>query len=349
MKALPRRYLNIGVHLLGWCLLGFLLLFYFPLSWDIVVPTFFWLWQSIVLVMMFVLFYVNANIIVPATIIREKASLFFIWILIALFLTQLAAYSYTTYTDMHHRLSELLGNRPRKYQLFDNFVFTISLLVLALSTGWSMLMYWQQAAQREKALEKDKSDTELALLKMQINPHFFFNSLNSVYSLTYLNVEDSRKALLTLSRMMRHLLYSTEGENTTLSLEIDFLKDYVSVMRLRATDRVNVMLDIRETSEDYPIAPMLLLPFVENAFKHGIDATQKTEIIIRLWQEESTLHLNVVNGICAPATNEHGEGGVGLSNTMRRLQLLYPEKHELSNGVNVDGNYEVNLKIDLEP
>lgn len=355
-----RSYLNVGIHVLGWSLLGFLQLFYIPLSWNVEVPAFFWLWHCIVLIMLIILFYANAKVIVPRTIIAGKPWLFLLWILAAIFMTQFVAYQYTQHTDMHNRMATLL-NTNREYFILDNFVFTISLLVLALSTGWAMMTHWQRSSQREKQLEQDKThadikllklqqdktNTELEMLKMQINPHFFFNSLNSVYSLTYIDVEDSRKALLTLSRMMRYLLYSAEGEDTSLSKEIVFLKDYIAIMRLRATEKVNIIVEIPDVMEDFPIAPMLLLPFVENAFKHGVDPTAGTEIRIALWMEGTKLFMDVTNGVFARRNLEHDEGGIGLTNTRRRLELLYPGRHELTADINTDGKYQVKLNIDL--
>jgi len=343
-----KPYLNLGLHVLGWLLLGFLLLFYMPLTWSVTVPSFFWAWQSMVLLIMLALFYVNALVIVPRTIIDGRTSMFILWILASIFFIQLIAYVFTSTTDMHRRMATILGDKRHKSQLLDNFIFTITLLVLGISTSWAMLQHWQQAALHKQQLEQDKAVAELAMLKTQINPHFFFNSLNSIYSLTYINVEDSRKALHTLSRMMRYLLYGKEDDRATLLEEVKFLRDYVSLMRLRSTEKVSISISIPDKLIDYPIAPMLLLPFVENAFKHGVDATAKSEIQIALAQQQGILELRVINSAFAKSPDGISEGGIGLTNTRRRLQLLYPQKHTLEAGLSDEDTYEVNLKIDLE-
>jgi len=250
---------------------------------------------------------------------------------------------------MHERMAALFGDKRGHNKYFDFFVLMITLLVMGISTSWALLRYWQQAAQHKQQLEQDKAEAELAMLKIQINPHFFFNSLNSIYSLTYIDVEDSRKALHTLSRMMRYLLYGNGDENTTLLEEVDFLKNYIALMRLRSTNKVNIVTDIPDTLTNYPIAPMLMLPFIENAFKHGVDAMAKSDIIIRLQQQGAQLQVQVVNSVFEKKNNEPGEGGIGLANTERRLQLLYPNKHQLQAGLNREGCYEVILKIDLAP
>ncbi|MNQ30779.1 Sensor histidine kinase YpdA [compost metagenome] len=342
-----RPYLFTGLHILSWLLLGFIMLFYIPIAWNVVLPSVFWLWQMIILVLLIILFYSNAKIIVPKTIIKDNTSPFLIWAFLAIFVMQLIAYFYTSETDLHNKVSEVLGFKKYRNPYFDNYVLMLTLLVLGISTSWSMLQYWQKAAQHKQKLEQDKTVAELAMLKAQINPHFFFNSLNSIYSLTYTNVEDSRSALHTLSRMMRYLLYSTEGERTTLLKEVDFLKDFIALMRLRANSKLTITTNIPEKLHDYPIVPMLLLPLVENAFKHGVHATDKSEIHITLTQNGTELEFEVENTFFEKTTVSD-EGGIGLTNTKRRLHLIYPNKHTLTAGIAKNGKYNVKLQITLE-
>jgi LytS/YehU family sensor histidine kinase len=258
-----------------------------------------------------ILFYSTAKKIVPKTIIRDNTSAFLVWAFAAIIAMQLIAYFYTSQTDLHNQISKAIGFKKYKNPYFDNYVFTLTLLVLGISTSWAMLTHWQKAAQHKQKLEQDKTMAELAMLKAQINPHFFFNSLNSIYSLTYTDIEDSRNALHTLSRMMRYLLYSTEGERTTLLKEVEFLKDFIALMKLRANSKLTINTEIPEKLHDYPIVPMLLLPLVENAFKHGVHATDKSEIHIKLSQN-----------------NTH--------------------QHYISFGVTDHGTYNIKLKITLE-
>jgi len=342
-----KPYIFVGLHILVWLLLGFTLLFYIPLTWNILLPPIFWLWQSIVLFFMIVIFYFNAHVIVPRTIIRDNISPFFILALFIIFIMQLIAYLYNYNTDLHNKLALILGFKKYRNDYFDNYVFTITLLVLGISTSYAMLSHWQKAAQHKQKLEQDKTMAELAMLKAQINPHFFFNSLNSIYSLTYTNIEDSRSALHTLSRMMRYLLYSTEGERTTLLKEVEFMKDFIALMKLRANKKLTITTDIPEKIHDFPIVPMLLLPLVENAFKHGIHATDKSEIHISLKQDGNNLEFEVENTFFEK-TSTTDQGGIGLTNTKRRLHLIYPNKHSMTAGIDQNGKYKVNLQITLE-
>jgi len=342
-----KPYIFTGLHILAWLLLGFIMLFYIPITWNVVLPAVFWLWQMIVLVLLIIIFYSNAKIIVPKTIIKDNTSPFLFWAFLMIFVMQLIAYFFTSQTDLHTKISLVLGFKKYRNPYFDNYVFMLTLLVLGISTSWAMLHHWQKAAQHKQKLEQDKTMAELAMLKAQINPHFFFNSLNSIYSLTYTNIEDSRSALHTLSRMMRYLLYSTEGERTTLLKEADFMKDFIALMKLRANSKLTITTDIPEKIHDYPIVPMLLLPLVENAFKHGVHATDKSEIHIKLRQKENNLEFEVENTFFEK-TNPSDQGGIGLTNTKRRLHLIYPHKHFMTCGIAQNGNYKVNLQITLE-
>lgn len=341
-----RPYLFTGIHILGWLLLGFIMLFYIPLTWNVILPGVFWLWQTILLCLLIIIFYTNAKIVVPKTIIKDNTSPFLLWAFLAIFAMQFIAFLYTSETDLHNKISLVLGFRKYKNPYFDNYVLTLTLLVLGISTSWAMLQYWQKAAQHKQKLEQDKTMAELAMLKAQINPHFFFNSLNSIYSLTYTDIEDSRNALHTLSRMMRYLLYSTE-ETTTLHKEAEFMRDFIALMKLRANSKLTITTNIPEKIHDYPIVPMLLLPLVENAFKHGIHATDKSEIHITLTQNGSNLEFEVENTYFEKSSKTD-EGGIGLTNTKRRLHLIYPNKHSLKAGIAPNGMYNVKLQITLE-
>ncbi|MDX6183634.1 histidine kinase [Flavobacterium sp. Fl-77] len=343
-----RPYMFTGLHILAWVLLGYIQLFYIPLTWNIMLPDIFWIWQTIVLFFMIVIFYYNAKIIVPKTIIKDKIGPFLLLVLLVIFLMQLIAFFYNYNTDLRNKLALILGFKKYRSNFFDNYVFTLTLLVLGISTSWAMLQHWQKAAQHKQKLEQDKTMAELSMLKAQINPHFFFNSLNSIYSLTYSNIEDSRNALHTLSSMMRYLLYSTEGERTTLLKEVEFLKNFIALMRLRTNSKLTIVTDIPEKLHDFPIVPMLFLPLVENAFKHGVNATDKSEIIIIIRQTGNDIELEVENTYFEKTNIPSSEGGIGLTNTKRRLQLIYPDKHVINAGITENGKYKINLQITLE-
>jgi LytS/YehU family sensor histidine kinase len=228
-------------------------------------------------------------------------------------------------------------------------IILATLLVLGISTTMSVVQKWQKDEVIRQSLERQKISTELSLLKAQINPHFFFNTLHSIYALTMINIETSREALHTLSRMMRYVLYETQSGTTLLSKEIEFLEDYINLMKLRLTEKVTVTFDQPSSLHDVPVAPMLFLPFVENAFKHGISALHPSHIHIAICQQDHTLQLNVRNTILPGKRVVLEESsGIGLSNTRRRLDLLYPGDYTLSVTEKTSENeFQVQLTLNL--
>jgi sensor histidine kinase YesM len=209
---------------------------------------------------------------------------------------------------------------------------------------------WQNDEEFRGELERQRIDTELSYLKAQINPHFFFNTLNNIYSLTNLDVSKAQEALLKLSRMMRYVLYENQKDETLLSKEVKFIEDYLELMKMRLPQNVKLQVKLEEAKDDLVIAPMLFLPFLENCFKHGISSQQETEISISLEVMGDTVFFETKNAIfpVPPESPEALENGIGLVNTQRRLALLYPDKHRLKLGVDeATGNYEVNLTINL--
>lgn len=200
---------------------------------------------------------------------------------------------------------------------------------------------------RQKELEKEKLNSELALLKNQISPHFFFNTLNNIYSLIAINTEDSRDAVLKLSKLMRYLLYESEQGKTQLSNEIEFMINYIDLMRLRMSDKVSLSVEFPEKYENFSFPPLLFITFIENAFKHGISYRERSYINIALKIEHERLLFSCKNSIGkSPGENDEQYSGIGLDNVIKRLNLLFPGKYEL----NIDKNkkfYSVLLEIDI--
>jgi two-component system, LytTR family, sensor kinase len=221
--------------------------------------------------------------------------------------------------------------------------------VVGISTAITASNRSLQDRRERETLEKDKVTTELSFLKHQINPHFYFNTLNNIYALTEVDPKLAGEAILQLSRMMRYLIYDTQQGTNMLSQEIAFLKNYIHLMKLRMTDMVKLVVDMPDQLDDMPLAPLILLPFVENAFKHGVSTTRKSHIDIRVTQKGRILDLVVSNAITHDgASSLELPGGIGLSNTRRRLALLYPGKHTLDVAEHNDRTeYSIHLVLDL--
>ncbi|PWG81089.1 sensor histidine kinase [Pararcticibacter amylolyticus] len=206
-------------------------------------------------------------------------------------------------------------------------------------------------AKRERALKEHENEhlkTELNFLRSQISPHFMFNVMNSMVSLARKQSPLLETSLINMSSLMRYMLYETGDKQVSLNTEIEYLKNYIDLQLLRYGDSVKLNLYINGHTQGYHIEPMLLIPFVENAFKHGISMIEAPLIDISLAVDANThwLNFNVVNSI-SPQKDKSDNGiGIGLVNVQRRLALLYPEKHTLSIGR--DNNiFNIKLKIKL--
>jgi LytS/YehU family sensor histidine kinase len=204
-----------------------------------------------------------------------------------------------------------------------------------------------QIEKLQKELEKEKLNSELAFLKNQISPHFFFNTLNNIYSLIGINAEDSQKAVLKLSKLMRYLLYESEKGDSKLSTEIEFMNNYIDLMKLRMNEKVALNVSLPADYDDRSIPPLLFIPFIENAFKHGISYREKSFIEISFLVTPDSLSFRCANSLFKSRDeSDSGHSGIGLENVRKRLGLLFPGKHDLK--INkTDSEFEVLLQINL--
>ncbi|GAB3296416.1 sensor histidine kinase [Hymenobacter humi] len=333
----PRRFLTPLIHVLVWGLFGLTFLLFQPLTGRLVMPPQFWLKQGLMFCAWVATFYLTAKVSVPKLLFQGRTGLF----VLALVGTTAAVLFFSRFLESALNLPELMdkafqaaAGRPRLARTgprIDTMGLLTTMFVLGISTSITVVQKWQKDAEARQELEQQRVSSELSVLKAQINPHFFFNTLNNIYALTLLDGEQARTAIHRLSRMMRYVLYDTAGGFTLLSQEIAFVQDYITLMQLRLDERVTVTFERPEPMQDVPVAPMLLLPFLENAFKHGVAATQSSSIYVALRQPApNVLELEVRNTrLALPSTDLAGSNGIGLANTRRRLDLLYPGQFNL--------------------
>ena len=341
----------------GLVLLGLLLLLCQPLAWDIELPIQFWVKQGVVFALWVGLFYLNTQLLVPRLLFHNRVGEFAAAVLGAVVCVMLASRLADVWLNlpelMHQAFNPGEASKPHKGGgggFYVNPVMMLAtLLVLGISTSIKTVQKWQLDAEIRQGLERQKISSELSFLKAQINPHFFFNTLHSIYALTMINIETSREALHTLSRMMRYVLYETQSGTTLLSKEIEFLEDYVNLMKLRLTEKVTVTFERPSPVQDVLVAPMLFLPYVENAFKHGVSALLPSRIYIGIHQQGQVLTLDVRNTILPEKRVVLEESsGIGLANTNRRLDLLYPGQYALAISEKTPENeYRVQLTLNL--
>ncbi|RYY21037.1 MAG: sensor histidine kinase, partial [Chitinophagaceae bacterium] len=330
------KLITVLAHVLMWGLFAIAMFYYHPLFSGVNISLRSWIIQCFTLLVLIIVFYFNTNFLVPRFLLKNRVILFFCFIIILIIATTVTigwadrtlelTKRYRQYADVRM----LLPSPFERSRRLERPTIILVILVLGIGTTVAVIQHWQKDKEKREQLEKEKIATELSFLKAQINPHFFFNTLNNIYALTAVDPVAAGSAIHQLSRMMRYLLDGTQPSQTMLSNEIAFIKDYISLMQLRLTDVVSINVDIPTDLVDLPLSPMLFLPFVENAFKHGVSPTKKSYIDVVIKQKDSRIELIVRNSVFEQQYGSLETGnGIGLLNTRRRLDLIYPGKYKL--------------------
>jgi len=265
-----------------------------------------------------------ANFVLVPTLLYKKKYFFFG----AMFIAATAVCSFLKLLLMSWALQDanLLDAVHIKEKVYNNFVtqFFLALASIGLKTGVDYLKLQNKMAE----VAKQKTEAELNFLRSQINPHFLFNSINSVYFLIDKSNKQARDALHKFSEMLRYQLYECHDHKIPIEKEICFLKDYVALQQLRGSANTDIQFHCADGVSDFSIEPLLLIPFVENSFKHlsHYNNDKQNEVKIDIWRTNGSMHFSVFNTTENNAPN--GQGGIGLSNVKKRLQLLYPGKHD---------------------
>lgn len=199
---------------------------------------------------------------------------------------------------------------------------------------------------RLRETERQKLNTELSFLKAQINPHFLFNTLNTIYSLAIEQSSKTADAVVKLSSLMRYVMREADTDWVPLAKEFSYVENYVALQQLRLDDTVTVDFSITGKPNGQQIAPLILISFIENAFKYGVNPQEKALVQIQLSIVENRLHLRTFNKKVRVFYDEETSSGIGIENTQTRLQLLYPAKHLLTI-TDVPESFTVDLTIEL--
>lgn len=225
-------------------------------------------------------------------------------------------------------------------------LFFGGLLLMGMNLGVKLYFRSQEDADILSQIEKHALERQLQYLKYQVNPHFFMNTLNNIHALVDIDPERAKASIVELSKLMRYVLYEGNNRLTPLSREVQFLNNYVRLMSMRYSDNVRISLDVPEILPDSMLPPLLLVIFVENAFKHGISYRTKSFVEISLQPHGDRLLFSCRNSRPEIKHDENMKGGVGLSNVRRRLDLLFPGNYTLDIKEQED-TYTVHLDIPL--
>lgn len=341
----PKQYIpQILVHVFIWCVLYGLLLYPFftlprPVPIDLL----------ILILAATVMFYINYFYLVPHFLLNEK-KIQYITVSVLVF----GLVIYGTHLIFPPLTPRGLPNPMHPFQPPQNDLLSFRFRLIPIitfgvpylfSTMLRVYVGWQKNENLRKSIEKEKIQSELQFFKAQLNPHFLFNSLNTIYSLSVKQSDDTSEAIINLSELMRYMLYEADKGLVPLQKEIDYIKSYVALQRLRLANSENVTLKISGDDKEKRIPPLLFISFIENAFKYGTDYNGKTMVKINLSINEESIHFRVVNKIGNHKAKSKSSG-LGLENVKNRLKYLYPDLHVLQ--ITDDGKtYEVDLTINL--
>lgn len=292
----------------------------------------------------FLIFIVNTTILAPSLLLRNRYWLYSILLLVMLF----AIFGTIEIFDFRYWQSNL---SLRDKASFTDLEWYWNVLIGILMAGANSMikLYYRtlETNQRMAMLEKQNIENEMQYLKYQINPHFLMNTLNNIHAMIDIDTELAKQSVIDLSRMLRHVLYDSSGSSTTLDKEVEFLHNYIELMRIRYTDDVEITINTPDinTCRKVSMPPLLLIVLVENAFKHGISYSKRSFININIAVDKDSLTCVVANSRHTAQTNEHS--GIGLNNITKRLDLIFGDTYSLTTDSSSDDKYIVELVIPL--
>ncbi len=294
------------------------------ISWGALVVSAYWLMPMVLV------YLVNFYGLIPLLFFRKRL----LWFVILNILLVLACnYRFLT-TD--------IATMPAHYQTgFSSFVI-ISLLInlMAIAFALSIRYMMRQNEKKQKEME-----AELAWLKNQINPHFLFNTLNNISSLTQIDANEAQDAIMQLSDLLRYAMYETNKPKVPIGGEVEFMQNYIELMKLRCNEMTRVDAQFSISCLQTEIAPLLFISLIENAFKHGMNSNAPATIDIKLKEEEGSLVFTCDNTNNPKPTKDHSGSGIGLENTRRRLDLMYHGRYEWEQSLTSENIYHVKIAI----
>ena len=355
MISSNKKIVTIIAHLAAWaCFFALPYLVFFPRMLDANFSMSDHMIASIICNNLFLVFfyYLNTLVLIPKLLMKEKWLIYtvtiFCFLVMYLYVPKYIA-TWIAPPEIRNFPSNLPGkSRPRtgsnRRSFVDFFNIAIFLLVFTVGTCISVIQRWLQTEETRKETESQKLQTELSFLKSQINPHFFFNTLNNIYSLAVVRSEKTAPAVMKLSSIMRYILTETTQEHVALHNEVDFIKNYIELQQVRLTEKTTVAFSSVGLIDEKLVAPLVFIPFVENAFKYGISTKSVSHIEIKIEALANSIRFFSSNFIVPSENNMMENTGIGINNVKRRLALMYPDKYTLTNEIK-DNFYLVHLEI----
>ncbi|HPQ35668.1 MAG TPA: histidine kinase [Tenuifilaceae bacterium] len=296
----------------------------------------------------FLLFYLNYFLMIDKLLFNKKILLFLAINIILIFtLSAVSDLLRSLIMERPPMGGEHMPKPPKGFSIgLHNFSF---IFMVSISVAIRTTSRWYVTEGQRRNLENVNLKSELNNLKMQLNPHFFFNTLNNIYSLIQSSPSKAQESVHGLAKLMRYHLYETNDEQVSLSGEVEIMENYITLMQLRLSDNVEVEKVFSVENPQARIAPLLFIPLIENSFKHGVSPEEQSSIIIHLEEKSNRLTFETYN-TNFPQTyeddKERGENGIGLENLRKRLLLIYPNKHSFSREYE-NGKFHVKVVVEL--
>ncbi len=287
------------------------------------------------------IFYLNYNLLAPKLLFVNKRKRFVMYNIIAIFITVAVT------TWWWHLMGDLFPNStpkpnpfnaPPKWTRFVQMSLML-ILVVGLSVAIRMSQRWHKLQEAKMEAERIRTDAELKNLRNQLNPHFLLNTLNNIYALIAFDPDKAQTAVGELSKLLRHALYDNQKRFVPLYKEVEFIKNYIELMKIRVTN--NVKIDTRidiEDDDSTPIAPLIFISLIENAFKHGISQAGEGEINITMSSDDDKITCEIINTNHPKRDNDKSGSGIGLEQVAKRLELTYPNRYNWEKGIDANTN-----------
>jgi len=350
-----RKIIQPIAHILGWAGYFFIPVLINDLTNESDIFRYDKLWW-VIQIFIVTLFYLNYLVLIPKLLFKKK---YIIYALVIISLIVGLAYSIEFFItngpqpiQFMHEAGDFPPPKPPDDHHGDGGPLSgmsVFLTVFIISTALRMSIEWFKNEKQRKELENDKLKAELEALKAQIDPHFFFNVLNNICSLARKKSDDTEVFIIKLSELIRYNLYENKGEKFFLEKEINFLKNYIEIQKMRLDKNAEINFNYQGADLNLMVEPMILYPFVENAFKHGISYNSTSKIDILIKTENKKLLFEITNPLInnpQSASVDKKSGGIGLKNVIKRLELLYPERHKITI-TDTASVFKVSLIIDL--
>ena len=293
-----------------------------------------------------ILYFLNFYLLVPKFLFGGKPGLFYLTNLLVLAAWNLWEYLPHQPVDFPQEVIDQFGADKlwAIYAVSILLMFVIECLVILLAVGARYVIRTHEALVRAEEERRKSTEAELTWLKNQLNPHFLFNTLNNISSLTQIDPDQAQERIGQLSDALRYALYDSEAEKVPLSGEVAFMENYIDLMALRCNEHTRVERSLVLPDQEVMIAPLLFISLIENAFKHGVSARNDSVVRIDLHPEGHDLCFVCENTLFEKGTEDRSGSGIGLVNLRRRLELIYPGQYSYDQSV-VDGMYRVAIRL----